>query len=146
MAVTQPQRTLNNQKTKPSHYLLDHIHKAVKKLNKKQGKIQNLAIFWNAHHTDNHIIAKLSRVVDLRLQWIPGHVDFTPNEMADVEAKRATRGQPSTSTSLPKHLRKSLPHSVSALHPNQKAKIQRKWLCCWKASPRYSNSTQDKSA
>ena len=57
--------------------------------------------------------------------------------MADAEAKRATKGQPSASTSLPKLLSKSLPHSISALHQNQKAKIQRKWLCHWKASPRY---------
>ena len=129
--------TLNNEKTKPSHYLLDHIHKAVEKLNKKQDKIQNPAVFWNTCHTDNCIIAKLSGVVDLRLQWIPGHVDFTLNEKADAEAKRAARGQPSTSTSLPKLLRKSLLHSILALHQNQKAEIQRKWLCRWKASPRY---------
>ena len=54
-----------------------------------------------------------------------------------TEAKRAARGQPSASSSLPKLLRKSLPHSVSALHQNQKAKLQRKWLRRWKALPRY---------
>ena len=130
--------------TKPNHlttYLtLNHIHKAAERLNKKQDKIQNPAIFWNAHHTDNHIIAKSSGVVDLRLQWISGHVDFTPNEMADAEAKRATKGQPSASTSLPKLLRKGLPHSISALHQNQKPKSKENGYTTGKPHPDIPNS------
>lgn len=71
--------TLNNQNTKPSHHLLDHIHTAIEKLNEKQDKIQNQAIFFNAHHMNNHLIASSWGVVSLKFQWIPGHVDFTLN-------------------------------------------------------------------
>ena len=88
---------------------------------------------------NNHLITSSQGVVSLKFQWIPGHVDFTPNEKVDKEAKRAAKGQLSTSTLLPKPLKKDLPHSILALRQHQKAKIQKRWLCHWKASPRYLN-------
>ena len=128
---------LNNQDTKLSHYLLDHIHTAVEKLHQKQDQAQNLADFCNTWQAGNHLIAKTCGIVNIRLQWVPGHIDFAPNEKADAEAKWATRGQSNANALLPKSLHKSLPHSVSALWQYQKAKVQKRWLRQWKASPRY---------
>ena len=83
---------LNNQNTKPSHYLLNHIHAAVENLHEKQDKLQNQIEFHNAHLAGNQLTVRTWGVISLKFQWIPGHVDFTPNEKADVEAKKATRG------------------------------------------------------
>ena len=129
--------TLNNQDTKLSHHLLDHIHTAVEKLHQKQDQAQNLADFHNTWQAGNCLIAKTCGIVNIRLQWVPGHIDFTPNKKADAEAKWATSGQSNTNALLPKSLRKSLPHSISALWQYQKAKVQKRWLQQWKALPRY---------
>ena len=41
-------QALNNQSTKPAHYLLDHIHSATETLQQKQDQIQNAADFSKA--------------------------------------------------------------------------------------------------
>ena len=78
-------------------------------------------------------------IIDLWLQWVPGHKDFEPNECVDQEAKKAAQGYLSPWKDLPKFLQKLLPISVSALHQEVNASIQRHWVHQWKASPHYNH-------
>ena len=68
--------------------------------------------------------AKTKGVHDLRVSWVPGHKDFTLNEKADEDAKRATRGNPTSGNSLPKLLKKPLPYSISAICQNLNLKTK----------------------
>ena len=70
-------------------------------------------------------------VVDLQVHWVPGHVDFAPNERVDQEAKKAAQGDLSEAKYLPKLLRKPLPLSVSALHQGNITKIKKRWKRRW---------------
>jgi ribonuclease HI len=54
-------------------------------------------------------------VIDLHVHWVPGHMDFEPNERADEEAKKAALQDVSDAKSLPPFLHKKIPLSVSAL-------------------------------
>ena len=108
-------KALNNQLPHPSHYLLDHIHTTIEKLHEKQDKLQNADDFSRARHAANPLVVNSRGIIDLKLQWVPGHVDFPPNEKADTNAKRATRGYQSSVNLLPRILRKPLPSSISAI-------------------------------
>ena len=130
-------KALNNQSPHPSHYLLDHIHTTIENLHEKQDKLQNANNFQRARHTANPLIANSHGVIDLKLQWVPGHVDIPPNEKADSNAKRAARKNQSPGNILPKILRKPLPFSISAIWQKKKLQIHHKWLWQWKTSSRY---------
>ena len=95
---------LNNQKSKLSHYLLDHLLMASNDLHVKQDKLMNTADLCKAKHQGNQLVARTKGVIDPRVQWIPGHKDFEPNEKANVQVKRATKGDSSPTTDLPKSL------------------------------------------
>lgn len=71
---------LNNQLTKPSHYLLDLIHSTTKNLHGKQDKIQNSAKLHKAKCLGRPLTTKIHSIVDLKIQWVPGHVDFSPTK------------------------------------------------------------------
>jgi hypothetical protein len=58
------------------------------------------------------------------MHWVPGHVDFAPNEKADEEAKKAAKGDSSDAKSLPKLLRKRLPLSIPALRQSHSNRIK----------------------
>ena len=75
-------------------------------------------------------------VVDLQVHWVPGHIDFAPNEKTDQEAKKAVQGDSSEAKYLPKLLRKPLPLSVSALHQGNITKIKKRWKRRWQSSLR----------
>jgi hypothetical protein len=75
-------------------------------------------------------------VIDLRLIWVPGHHDFVPNERADEEAKKAAQKDSSDVKHLPLFLRKSLPHSITALRQDFADRQSRRWSRRWKTSPR----------
>ena len=128
-------RTLNNQKPKPSHYLLDHILMAFENLHMKQDKLMNASNFRKARCHGNQLIARTKGVVNLRVQWILGHKDFTLNEKADELAKQAAKGESSPGLDLPKVLRQSLPLSLSAIKQELKNRVQNKWRRWWKMSP-----------
>ena len=121
----------------PSHYLLDHIHTAIGKLQDKQDKLQNAEEFHRVRHSASPLITNSHKVIDLKFQWVPGHADFPPNEKADINTKRATRGNSSPGNLLPKIQRKALPFSILALCQKKQPQIHHKWLRWWKASPRY---------
>lgn len=130
-------RALNNQSSKPSHYLIDNIHTAAENLQAKQDKLQNAPEFRRARQRGRKMKARTRGVFDLRMQWVPGHMDFAPNDKADEHAKRAAEGDSSPREDLPKLLKKPLPASISALRQELKSKIQKRWARQWKTSPRY---------
>ena len=124
--------SLTNQDSKPAHYLLDAIHDATERLHWCQDWLQYKDPFrwdwqWNQQH-----ITKSNGIVDLQIHWIPGHLDFVPNDKANKLTKEAATENSSPPKDLPALLRKPLPTSLSALHQESKAKIQH-----WKTSSRY---------
>ena len=52
---------------------------------------------------------------DLRVHWVPDHVNFPPNERADIHAKRAAKGDVTRGDDLPKLLKKPLPGSIATI-------------------------------
>ena len=132
-------KALNDQTAKPAHYLVDQIHTAVEHLQQCQDQLQCKEEFNSAHDQGREIVAKSRGVFNLRIQWIPDHKDFKLNEKADKYAKEAVKGNSSSPRDLPMFLRKPLLFSVSALRQESKAKLQRLWARCWKASPRYQH-------
>ena len=108
-------RALANQDSKPAQYLLDHIHTTVENLQEKQDKIQNTSKFREAHRNKHTLVVCNRGVINLNIQWVPGHMDFALNDKADQHTKEAAKGLLSPSSELPKSLRKPLPASVSTL-------------------------------
>ena len=96
---------LKNQVSKPSHYLLDFIHTVAKKLHAKQDKMLNATEFCKANRQGKQLTASTRGVIDLRVQWTLGHVDFRLNEKANKHAKRAAKGDSSLANDLLKVLR-----------------------------------------
>ena len=74
----------------------------------------------------------MCRVI-LKVQWVPGHISFTPNTKADTDARKAAKGS-SSPDNLPKTLRRALPHSISAM---KRLLNHHRWIQKWKASLRY---------
>ena len=70
------------------------------------------------------------------MHWIPRHINFAPNELADEEAKKAAQRDSSDAKYLPAMLRKRLPLSISALRQSHLDKIKKRWKRRWKSSPR----------
>jgi ribonuclease HI len=52
-------------------------------------------------------------VVDLQIHWVPGHLDFEPNEHADEKAKKVALRDSSDTKFLPAFLQKCLPSKQS---------------------------------
>jgi ribonuclease HI len=73
---------------------------------------------------------------NLSIKWISSHSKVKGNEDVDQKAKEAAEGRSSASANLPHLLRSPLPTSASALKQAYNAKIKRKWLAIWEASPR----------
>ena len=132
-------KALNDQTTKPAHYLINQIHTAMEHLQQCQDRLQCKEEFHSACNQGWEIVAKSRGVFDLRIQWVPGHKDFKPNEKADEYTKETVKGNSSSPQDLPMFLRKPLPFSISALHQESKAKLQRLWARHWKASPQYQH-------
>ena len=124
-----------NQKSKPAHYLLNKIHDATKWLHQQQDWLQNKTIFQQAWHQQQQLTAKSRNIVDLQIHWVPGHLNFSPDDKADELAKEAATGNSNPPRDLPTFLKKPLPTSVSVLQQESMSKIQRHWAYCWKTSP-----------
>lgn len=99
--------------------------------------MQNALEFHEAKWNSLTLIAKTKGVLDLRIDWVPSHKDFTLNENANEHAKRVTRGNPTRGNTLPKFLKKTLSYSISTICQNLKLKTKWRWTQCWKMSPRY---------
>ena len=128
-------RLLTNQESKPAHYLLDAIHNATEKLHWCQDRLQHKDLLRWDQQWNQQCIAKSKGIVDLQIHWVPGHLDFAPNNKADELAKEAATGSLSPPKDLPALLRKPLPASLSTLCQESKSKIQWHWARCWKTSP-----------
>ena len=129
-------RALDNQQPHPSHYIIDNIHQATEDLNRKQDGLINRMEREAAVAMGDEWIGRKKGVINLQIHWVPGHIDFAPNEKADEEVKKAVQGNLSEAKYLPKFLRKPLPLSVSALWQSNIAKISKRWKCRWQSSPR----------
>ena len=127
-------KALNNQKSHAGHYILDEIHTAAEQLNAKQDRIINSRDCMETRRLGHSWKGNMKGVIDLCLMWVPGHVDFEPNEHADTEAKKAAQGDSSSAKYLPSFLHKCLPCSSSALQQEFTAHLQKQWKCHWKSS------------
>ena len=124
-------RALDNQRSHPSQYIIDSIHQAAEDLYRKQDGIINRAHKEAIIAGGEDWVGRPKGVVDLQVHWVPGHVDFAPNEKADQEAKKAAQGDSSEAKYLPKLLCKPLPLSVSALCQGNITKIKKRWKGRW---------------
>ena len=126
--------SLNNQKHKPAHHLLDLIHTAAKHLHSCQDHIQQWSKIQNLRHVRQNPRIKSKDACDLHIHWVPGHHNFEPNEKAGELAQEAAKGESSLCADLPVSLWKLIPMSVAALCQEAKAKIQHIWARRWKIS------------
>ena len=108
-------RVLDNQQMHPSQYIIDKIHQLVENLHRKQDRLINCGERELAISEGKDWIGRPKGVINLQVHWVPGHIDFTPSEKADEEAKKAAQGHSSKAKYLPKFLRKPLLLSISAL-------------------------------
>jgi ribonuclease HI len=99
-------RALANQDSHSGQYILDRVHDAVEQLHVKQDRLINRPATGRARDTWK---GRTRGVIDIQVQWVPGHMDFAPNEKADEVAKKAAQGQSSDAKSLPPFLRKKTP-------------------------------------
>ena len=65
-------------------------------------------------------------VIDLQINWVPGHCNFGPNEWANEEVKLAIQGSSSNTRFLPQLLHKKLPFRISALHQENAEKLKKR--------------------
>ncbi|KAJ6467552.1 hypothetical protein C8R47DRAFT_951641, partial [Mycena vitilis] len=79
--------------------------------------------------------------------WVPGHVDFEPNERVDVEAKAAAQNDESPHPRIPSLFHSPLPRSVAAAKATFRAQITSLWTEIWSSSPRHEKYARlDKAA
>ena len=119
----------------PSQYIIDNIHQSAESLRRKQDGIINHMDRLSAIAEGEEWTGQPRGVIDLQIQWVLGHIDFTPNEKADEEVKKAAQSNSSKAKYLPKFLCKPLPLSISALQQCNICKIKR-WVRRWKSSSR----------
>lgn len=107
-------RATQNRKPHPAHYLVDELIQQIGTLQKRHPGIA------------------------LTLRWVPGHKGIEGNELADIEAKKAARGDSSPAEDLPGWLRKrgTLPRSVSKARQTINTEITRQAKEEWRRSPR----------
>ena len=91
-------RALTNQRPHPAHYLTDHVHNTIEKLQINQACLQGLPLPRSARHRNTTVPCKLTKI---SVSWTPGHIGFKPNERADVLAKEAAVGFLSPPPNLP---------------------------------------------
>ena len=105
------------------------------RLHQCQDRIQHKDLFQQARQRNQQCTAKSKGIIDLQIHWVPGHLNFAPNNKADELAKDAATGSSSPPKDLPALLRKPLPASLSTLLQESKSKIQQRWARRWKTSP-----------
>ena len=93
-------KALNNQRAKPAHYLLDHIHSTAEHLQSNQDHLHCKDLFQQAKHNNKPLQAKTRGVVNLHIHWVLSHNNSEPNEKADKAAKCTMLGESSSPQNL----------------------------------------------
>ncbi|KAJ6478662.1 hypothetical protein DFH09DRAFT_1341829 [Mycena vulgaris] len=73
----------------------------------------------------------------LHLGWVPGHVEFEPNERVDTEAKAAAQRDEPLDPRIPLLFQATLPRSAAASKAEFQARTVALWSKAWEASPRH---------
>ena len=138
---------LQNQTSKPGHYLLDKIHDTLMDFQVAQSRNRGERVEGYKKGAGRTRLAdgskgwkewKLEKRCEVRFVWTPGHENIEGNERADEVAKGAASGQTSSKKKLPAFLRRDkLPVSVSATRQMLKKEMKNKWHTELSASPRY---------
>jgi ribonuclease HI len=97
-------KALENQNSHARQYILEAICKLAEQLNVKQDCLINREARARAIKAGDEWAGRKRGVVDLQINWVPGHLDFEPNEHADEEAKKVALGDSSDAKSLPTFL------------------------------------------
>ena len=100
-------------KPNPGHYIFDAVQDGITALRKKHSGIK------------------------IKVKWVPGHKGVEGNEKADEQAKKAITEGSSDPNSLPRLLKKRLPHSKSALIQGHGERLKKRTQKLWKSSQRY---------
>jgi ribonuclease HI len=141
---------LRNQRSKPSHYLLDKIHDALEDLQVTEARKRGIATC--GYRTGKGKVKlddgtmgwkdwKLKRWCKVKFVWTPGHEDIEGNERADKEAKLAAETGSNAKKHQPAWLRgRALPISISATRQALKSDAKKRWKTEWSESPRHQNS------
>lgn len=110
-------RSTQSRRSKPGHYLTDHLHRQMKRVYKRHPNLK------------------------LKICWIPGHMDVAGNEAVDIEAKKASTVGSSTDKHLPALFRskKPLPVSKSAAKQAYAARLKVRSTIMLSKSPRYAS-------
>jgi ribonuclease HI len=95
------------------HHIFDAFHDCIEALKKKHSRIH------------------------LQIKWVPGHKGVDENEQADKQAKKAITEGSSDRSELPRHLKKTLPYSKSAMKWAYNEKLKRRAQKIWQKSPRF---------
>ena len=143
---------MKNQRSKPSHYLLDKIHDSLEAFQVTQARLRGVHVKGyrkgkgQMRLTDGSIgwkDWKLKQRCKVMFIWTLGHKGISGNEIADEEAKLAAQGESSSLHDLPLFLRKKpLPVSISATRQKLKKDAKLRWSSEWFTSPRHERSKE----
>lgn len=104
---------IQNHQSHPAHYLIDRLLSSLASLKRRHPGLK------------------------LTFRWVPGHRNIDGNERADLEAKRAARGEATASAELPGWLTAApLPASLSKVRQALNDTFKKTARAEWIASPR----------
>ena len=108
-------QALRSELNKPGQHLAAEILRTAKQLGRERG----------------------NKNYRLTIRWTAGHVGIPGNERADEEAKKAATGSSSERAELPRHLRKGLAKSITALRQHHNEATNKRWKQEWNDSVRF---------